>query len=713
VLFAFNEGKALITQFIVAVVLLLAVAHAGFAQVCSHPQDPSFYEANNYTVGKIAFYSPFSFFVLVRQRYYLLKASLPIAEGDKFSKEAYDQSFKEVDKAAKEDSVFGENSPFKIVVTTGGLENCHEQDDAAKTIDVAYRIFSTDPLPAIRATPETRQGAIEKAATTVAEQNTIPGFKIQPLLGYDHTNRGVGGGDLELRIPGKIVNNFQLSGAGSSTTLRLDAELNGSRTPHLLALDTLDYHVGYHYIESPAPDLRLAEGSAHARFTGSSKPLETASARTLVRYGASVEQGLQQSNSPTINVPADTIANSLYGAVRLYCGVTNTKRYSETAVSYGLEVGGSGLSSLSFTKQIGDVTYSLRLPGGTHLPWDIQARFSSGGITGSSILLNERFFGGNAVSTFIPGDSWRIPNGPLVRSIAANLLVADGVGGTAFYSTNLTVGKILKSSPMIPTSIETAAGFASGVDAAEDTAQGFFADGYKSAAPEYQALFAESMEKLKADIDNLQNVFTQIRSAGNVDQELEKTLKEAERQAHLAGNFIRDASVKDKDGLFKDVNKLQTVYIPGSSRFMQLIKTIPTLALLVSASVRSELENEQTTLDKDIKDIKAAIDTINSGPVGKNAEMRAAKDMVRPREIVDSLRHEANRFAYGVFGIFDTGRVWPDPYGTHYGIGGGVRFSLVNINLNLGYAVNPHPHEVVGQGRGALMVTLTYTNLFR
>jgi hypothetical protein len=93
--------------------------------------------------------------------------------------------------------------------------------------------------------------------------------------------------------------------------------------------------------------------------------------------------------------------------------------------------------------------------------------------------------------------------------------------------------------------------------------------------------------------------------------------------------------------------------------------------------------------------------------------MRAAKDMVRPREIVDSLRHEANRFAYGVFGIFDTGRVWPDPYGTHYGIGGGVRFSLVNINLNLGYAVNPHPHEVVGQGRGALMVTLTYTNLFR
>jgi len=120
VLFAFNEGKAVITKFIVAVALFLAVAHAGLAQVCSHPRDPSFYEANNYTVGKITFYSPFGFFFLVRQRYDILRASLPIAEGDRFSKEAYDRSFNQVDIAVREDSVFGKNAPVKIVVTTGG-----------------------------------------------------------------------------------------------------------------------------------------------------------------------------------------------------------------------------------------------------------------------------------------------------------------------------------------------------------------------------------------------------------------------------------------------------------------------------------------------------------------------------------------------------------------------------------------------------------------
>src|ERR1700687_369075 len=145
VLFAFNEGKAVITKFIVAVALFLAVAHAGLAQVCSHPGEPSFYEANNYTVGKITFYNPFGFFFLVRQRYDILKASLPIAEGDRFSKEAYARSSNQVDMAVKEDSVFGENTPVKIVVTTGELENCHEQDNAPKTIDIEYRVFSTDP----------------------------------------------------------------------------------------------------------------------------------------------------------------------------------------------------------------------------------------------------------------------------------------------------------------------------------------------------------------------------------------------------------------------------------------------------------------------------------------------------------------------------------------------------------------------------------------
>ena len=101
---------------------------------------------------------------------------------------------------------------------------------------------------------------------------------------------------------------------------------------------------------------------------------------------------------------------------------------------------------------------------------------------------------------------------------------------------------------------------------------------------------------------------------------------------------------------------------------------------------------------------------IHEGPVRAAAEAQAKKDMVRPRETIDTLRFEANRFAFGVIGLFDVGRVWPDPYGTRYAIGGGVRLSLVNVNFNITYGVNPNPQK--GQGNGALLFSLTYTNLF-
>src|SRR5215471_14197788 len=112
----------------------------------------------------------------------------------------------------------------------------------------------------------------------------------------------------------------------------------------------------------------------------------------------------------------------------------------------------------------------------------------------------------------------------------------------------------------------------SGVEAAEDTAQGFFADRYESTSPEFQALFIRSTRTLKTDMDNLQEVTAQIQSASIVDKDLDRVLAETERQVRLARNFIRDASVKDKNSLVKDANKLRTINNP-TSRFILLLKT--------------------------------------------------------------------------------------------------------------------------------------------
>ena len=60
-------------------------------------------------------------------------------------------------------------------------------------------------------------------------------------------------------------------------------------------LDRADYRLGYRHMDSPASGVSLARGDLQAVFTGSTKRRETLSTLSLLPYGASVEQGNQQS----------------------------------------------------------------------------------------------------------------------------------------------------------------------------------------------------------------------------------------------------------------------------------------------------------------------------------------------------------------------------------------------------------------------------------
>jgi hypothetical protein len=697
---------------IIAVALTLLYIPAAKAQKCTRPQEPLFYEANHYTVGRIVMESPFDFFHLVQRRLEAIRGDLALKEGAPFSRSAYDESFKQVEDAVRSDSAFGKNSPLKIVLALAALENCVERAGVPNTLDVTYQVFSTDP-PHNQGvvTVEDRQNSIEKPATAAGEQNTHPKLKLEPLAGYDHTYRFFAGGSLMSRIPGHVPVDFKLQGIGSPTRILLDGQLNLSLASHFTVLSTSQYHVGYHYVQMPAHDLSLAEGSFYASFSGATKTVDTHSSQIAARYGASVERGLQQSNRPVIDPPTDIIANSAFGAFRLYAGVTGTTRYSAIAASYGLEIGGTSLADPGFTKHVGDLDYNNRFPGSTHRPWDIEVRATGGAIIGNQTLLNERFFGGGAVSAFIPGDSWCIPNGPLVRSIAPNLLLAVGSGGTSFYSTNATIGKVVWNVPLIPASIENVPGFSSGVSAAEDTAQGFFADGYESASPSFQSLAVDYSKRLKAEIDSFRGVLREMQGTANMSSSLRQRIDETDREARLAQNFLRHADDRDKKGLV-DAIEFKTLNDP-SSRFIKLLEATQNLQPLLEEDLRLRLAALRVSLQETLSSLGIAIKAIDDGQTGRAARARAEREMMRPRESIDTLRHEANSFSLSLLGIFDTGRMWPDGYGTRYAIGGGVRLSMVNVNFNIGYAVNPDPQRQVGQGHGALFLSLTYTNLFR
>lgn len=707
----------------IGLVLVLVAALPALGQVCSQPRNEQFYQDNGYTIRKIEFRSPFNFIFLVRHQLQKVKESLSIVEGQPFSKKKYDESFDTVEKTIRSDDSFGDPmSHTKLIAKTASIENCQEGEGAPKTLDVVYRIFSTDPILSIGSLPEKRQGSVEEPATTAAEESTKPFYKLRPLFGYEAARRGYGGIDLLLRIPGQIFDDIHLSASGSSTSRVLEFQLNGSKVTNRRLLERVDYHLAYNYSRLPVSDLRLDQGSFQARFTGFSKPRETPSSRTVMRFGASIEAGNQQSSPSSAPPPPGTVANSAYGAVRAFVGLTRTTRYSEAAISYGLQIGGTGLVDLSFAKQVGDVTYSRRFQGkgdNRHAPWDIQARFSVGRITGSKgILINDRFFGGNSVVSFIPGDSWSIPGGPIVRSIPTNRLNAGGFGGTSFYSTNVTIGKVIVFKPLIPQEVEEADGFNDAVNGAENGGETFFADDYLSATPEYKALTVQEAAKLKTDVATVQATFTAIRATGTVAPGLDKVLKKAESLARGVQNIIRHTTVPDDNGKTTP-QALSTLLNPNTSLLLAagtkpgLLVLLPQLQPLVSPEVYSQLENSAGKIKQDLVSLRAKLDGIKLEPPGLRAAEQARKDMERPREVIDTLRHEVNSYSFSLVGLFDSGRLWPDPLGTRYAIGGAGRVSLVNVNFTLGYAVNPHPQPTLGQGRGAMVFSLTYTNLFR
>ena len=700
-------------------VFCIALGNVAAAQVCTHPRDPGFYETNGYKIARIEIQSPFGFLFFVRHRLDRIKDELstPI-EGSRLAvaiaslPAPITAGFKRVEQLVQADGAFG-TSRAKIAVATASLENCREAPGGPTTVDVVS-ITSSRPIPSPRCAPHRRTAATPWRSLPRRRRREHQPPSINFSLRSDMSTRAAALAAATWQCAFQAAS-WKIS-ASRATARRPAVPFRRSST--VLSRRVCGRSTASNIIwpttirKTPAASLRLAKGAIHARVTGASKPIETVAGHIVLRYGGSVEQGNQQSNHTAALLPPDTIANSAYGGIRWYTGITNTTRYSETAVSYGFLAGGAGLDDLGFQKHVGDAMYSLRFPGRTHSPWDVRARFSAGGIGGSGrILLTERFFGGNLVSAFIPGDSWKILNGPLIRSIASNRLTGAGAGGTSFYSTNLTVGKVIRSFPLIPKEVETADGFASGVDAALNTAETFFADDYHTESPEYKALAVRQGAIFNADLNAVQATLRQIRAAGPVAPAVAPMLTDAEGRLRRVRSLISQATVPDARGRIGAL-RLRTLLNPRISLLQRLLDSIVKLKLQVDPAVRTQLESSAATIEEHVRGLASEIDEVNKAPRDAARE-RARRDMLRPREVIDTLRHEVNSLSFSVVGLFDAGRLWPDPYGTRYAVGMGGRVSVLNVNFTAGYAVNPHPRSELGQGRGALFVSLTYTNLFR
>jgi hypothetical protein len=84
--------------------------------------------------------------------------------------------------------------------------------------------------------------------------------------------------------------------------------------------------------------------------------------------------------------------------------------------------------------------------------------------------------------------------------------------------------------------------------------------------------------------------------------------------------------------------------------------------------------------------------------------------MATAEKVLNALLYQLNIYSVAPVGVFDVARVWPSGVGVRYGIGGGVRVSVVNANFTVGYAASPVRSNK--EGPGALFFKLDVLELF-
>jgi hypothetical protein len=95
-------------------------------------------------------------------------------------------------------------------------------------------------------------------------------------------------------------------------------------------------------------------------------------------------------------------------------------------------------------------------------------------------------------------------------------------------------------------------------------------------------------------------------------------------------------------------------------------------------------------------------------------EGRAVNDVAYTARILDVTFRELNLVSVGPVAMFDVARIAPRTVagfgGARYGVGGGLRLSVVSLDLTAGYSWNPRRRA--GEGRGAFVFSLDVSDLF-
>lgn len=674
-----------------------------FAEDCPH--QGHFYQENGYIVTKITVEAPLDFTHEVRRfadgQGLELQARSPGGSNGAFNHLAFLTSASDIGSTL--------NTGYRVSVSfvVPVLQNC---DDTKKTLEALYRVYHLGtPVDASGANYSLQFPPIKIGSKTLSQV-----LSIQPGVGYDAARHFFGGGELSLRSTANTpVDDFSVIGYGSSSSIQLQAQLSGRRTWQTGPISNLNYGVAYVDNGLPTGPYWIHEKQLSARLAGVARVKDRLGLD--LHFGVALDGGNQNSAGPEVQRSVGVL-HSPTGSLKMYVGSTWTHYATAISASYGLQLGTaqSGVD-LDFAKQILNASISTHFLPVDHHSLAVDASLRAGWLTTyGTIPLAERFFGGNVLTPFIPGDAWVIQGNPILRSFPArNYTVSDGAyGGTSFFSVNANLAYAVWARPLVPKRIaDEVQPLLSGQ---LKTFRNVTADSYVSDGAPYRALetvlsgHASSMAELRKRLQSMKvgsGSTTDLSSS--VDDAL-GDLDDVDDQMRLLGT--RNASA---DALSPYFN-LVVGEGPIKGNLLTLADDLTTVVGQFESSGQSSDHDYLLEVVKELQSLHDSALAQFKAIDRKPSEAKADAALKFPSHILSELMGAVNLYSISPTVLFDAARLGPQPptggEGTRYGIGPAIRFGLVNVDFTVGYSFNVQ--QKPGDPRGAAVFGLSFENLF-
>jgi len=648
------------------------------------------FEQEKYRIGTVTVRDPFDYLRWIRSKSSNTQAQLTtlLSNHDFTYQLARDDALALIERQRFLPETFG---GLRVSVETVSAANCRQKPN---TLDLIYTILSTSPPKILSGTAESqdRLKTVPQDAMGLRQGGTPVRFT--PAGGYNNSERVFGGGRLEASRKIKqfpVFDTFTAEGKASSTMQQITTALEGSAdTMH--AISHVDWRVHYFSRVEPAKPAELRRGSLSAQFSAATRPF--AGGAMTFRFGGLIEGGNMQSSFSRSQLAGDTVASAGFGAIKSYAGLASRLTHNVLSASYGLELGSIGPSTrVDWRKHIVDIADEFWIPLRPHYALEVEGRFTAGLLQVPGVVpVGERFFGGNAETYFVPGDTWQIRANPVIRAIPANRfgLTSQGAGGSSFASVNWTAAFPVKAWPLVPLAVkDEATPLLDGqITSATSVEQNFFS--WKD--PAFQEIL-KLQEPLRASLTTLRIAVEAAKSENSATPQLPFT--NCSNQILLADFNAKMAGEK------KDITQYGLAVAP----IRQVAQLLATCRLLNQPSV------DQAGLG--VEKIRAQIEQADAR-IQPAAKIKATADTAFVRRTIRTLMNDMNVFSISPVVVFDVARIGPasSGMGMRYGPGGGVRLSVASyVNFTVGYAWNVGRRP--GEGPGALFVTIGIRDLFQ